>query len=58
MSLTPAFKTYRDRAKCPAGHKFIIARRTASAGSLVSTFCQACSRMYKLKAGPLPKEKA
>lgn len=57
MSLTPALKSYRDHAKCPAGHKFAIYRRATSAGKPVSTFCQACSRMYKLKAGSLPKEK-
>lgn len=47
-------KTYRDRVKCPAKHSFVVVRRTSTAGKTVGTFCQVCSRMYKIKAGPVP----
>jgi hypothetical protein len=50
-------KTYRDRTKCPQGHRFTIVRRSTTAGRLVGTFCQACDRMYQIKAGPVPKAK-
>lgn len=48
---------YRDRAKCPSGHRFAIYRRETTAGRVVSTFCQLCGRMYKIKAGPIPAKK-
>lgn len=47
-------KTYIDKAKCPKGHKFNLTRRVSTAGRVAATFCQTCSRMYQLKAGPAP----
>jgi ribosomal protein L32 len=50
--------TYTDKSKCPKGHAFSLLRRATSAGKVVSTFCQTCSRMYQIKAGPTPSQKA
>lgn len=49
-------KTYRDKAKCPQGHKFVANRRTYSMGKTVATYCRQCARTWMLLAGPVPAE--
>lgn len=51
----PVQMTYRDKAKCPKGHKFVAIRRTSSAGKVVSTYCPQCAKAFKLAAGPVPE---
>lgn len=51
-------KTYRDRVKCPEGHKFVKNRRIATEGRAVRTYCVQCRRAYQIKAGPAPKQEA
>lgn len=51
-------KTYCDVAKCPAGHRFVIARRVGTAGKKVRTYCRQCERAYQIKAGPVPSQKS
>jgi cytochrome c556 len=51
-------KTYRDTAKCPNGHTFVVPRRIATAGKTVGTCCRMCHQSYKIKAGPVPAPKA
>lgn len=50
-------KTYRDKVKCPAGHKFVVARRIGTEGKTVRTYCRMCERAYQIKAGQAPVEK-
>lgn len=52
-------KTYVDKVKCPAGHRFsVTTRRIGTAGRTVRTYCQLCRKAYQIKAGsvPAPKE--
>lgn len=49
-------KTYRDRAACPKGHKFVVPRRVGTAGKTVRTYCRMCERAYQIKAGPAPAQ--
>lgn len=44
-------KTYLDTVRCPAGHKFKIARRMGTAGKIVRTYCWHCDKAYQIKAG-------
>ena len=46
-------QTYRDKAKCPQGHKWIAIRRKKSAGKKVTTYCFTCDKHYRLLASRL-----
>ena len=47
-------KTYRDKAQCPKGHKFVAIRRTSSEGKVVITYCPQCNARFEVIAGAVP----
>lgn len=48
---------YLDKFKCPkCGYERLVARRLASAGKTVSTYCCRCWKNRRTVAGPLPAE--
>lgn len=53
--MTTSTKTYMDKVKCPeCKGSFVVARRVATAGKAVTTYCRHCKKQIKTLAGPIP----